>query len=51
MNSLIAEIIKKKNFQDKIFINKLLYLIIVNSILKIGNGHIVENPFPEENEP
>ena len=43
MNSLMAEIIKKTIFQNKIFINKLLYLVIINSISKIGNGHVVEN--------
>ena len=30
-------------FQKKKFINKLLYLIIIKSISKIGNGHVVEN--------
>ena len=44
-NSLMAEIIKKIIFQNKIFINKLLYLIIINSISKIGNGQVVENLF------
>ena len=39
---------KKTIFQNKSFINKLLYLIIVNSISKIGNGHIVYNLFPKE---
>ena len=43
----MAEIIKKK-FLNKIFINKLLYLIIINSISKIGNGHVVENLFPKK---
>ena len=47
MNSLMTEIIKK-NVQNKIFINKLLYLIIINSISKIGNGYIVENFFPKK---
>ena len=42
---------KKTIFQNKIFINKLLYLIIINSISKIGNGHIVENLFPKKNKP
>ena len=35
-------------FQNKIFINKLVYLIIINSISKIGNGHVVENLFPKK---
>ena len=48
MNSLMAEIIKKTIFQNKIFINELLYLIIINSISKIGNGHVVENLFPKK---
>ena len=39
---------KKTLFQNKIFINKLLYLIIINSISKIGNIHIVENLFSEK---
>ena len=30
------------------FINKLLYLIIINSISKIGNGHVVEDLFPKK---
>ena len=28
--------------------NKLLYLVIINSIPKIGNGHVVENLFPKK---
>ena len=48
MNSLMAEIIKERIFENKIFINKLLYLIIINSISKIGNGHVVENFFPKQ---
>ena len=48
MNSLMAEIIKKTIFQNKIFINKLLYLVIINSISKIGNGQVVENLFPKK---
>ena len=48
MNSFMAEIIKKKIFENKIFINKLLYLIIIDSISKIGNGHVVENRFPKK---
>ena len=39
---------KKTIFQNKIFINKLLYLIIINSISKIGNGDVVENLFPKK---
>ena len=39
---------KKTIFQNKIFINKLLYLIINNSISKIGNGHVAENLFPKK---
>ena len=39
---------KKTIFQNKIFINKLLYLIIINLISKIGNGHVVENLFPRK---
>ena len=39
---------KKTMFQNKIFINKLLYLIIINSISKIGNGQVVENLFPNK---
>ena len=34
--------------QNKIFINKLLYLIIINSFSKIGNGQVVENLFPKK---
>ena len=45
MNSLMAEIVKKTIFQNKIFVNKLLYLIIINLISKIGNGQVVENIF------
>ena len=30
------------------FINKLLYLIIIYSISKIENGHVVENLFPKK---
>ena len=41
---------KKTIFQNKIFINKLLYLMIINSISKIGSGHTVENLFPKKNE-
>ena len=48
MNSLMDEIIKKTIFQNKIFINKLLYLIIINSISKIGNSHVVKNLFPKK---
>ena len=48
MNFLIAEIIKKTIFQNKIFINKLLYLIIINSISKVGNVHVIENLFLEK---
>ena len=44
----MAEIIKKTIFQNNIFINKLLYLIIINSISKIGNGQVVENFFPKK---
>ena len=36
------------NDKKTIFINKLLYLIIINSISKIGNGHVVENLFPKK---
>ena len=39
---------KKTMFQNKIFTNKLLYLIIINSISKIGNSHVVENLFPKK---
>ena len=35
-------------FQNKIFINKLLHLIIINSISKIGNGQVVENLFSKK---
>ena len=35
-------------FQNKIFINKLLYLTIINSISKIGNNHVVDNLFPKK---
>ena len=38
----MAEIIKKQNFYKKF-----LYLTIINSISKIGNGH-VENLFPKK---
>ena len=48
MNSLIDEIIKKTIFQNKMFISKLLYLIIINPISKIGNCHVVENLFPKK---
>ena len=48
MNSLMAEIIKKTIFQNKIFINKLLYFIIINSISKIENGQVVENLFAKK---
>ena len=44
----MAEIIKKIIFQNKILINKLLYLIIINSISKIGNGQVAENLFPKK---
>ena len=44
----MAEIIKETIFQNKIFINRLLYLIIINSISKIGIGHVVENLFPKK---
>ena len=39
---------KKTIFQNKIFTNKLLYLIIIDSISKIENGHVVENLFPNK---
>ena len=39
---------KKTIFQNKIFIKKLLYFIIINSISKIVNGNIVENLFPKK---
>ena len=39
---------KKTLFQKKIFINKLLYFIIFNSISKIGKGQVVENLFPKK---
>ena len=39
---------KKTIFQNKIFIKKLLYLLIINSILEIGNGYVVENLFPKK---
>ena len=48
MNSLMAEIIKKTIFQNNIFINKLLYLIIIYSISKIENGKVVGNIFPKK---
>ena len=48
MNSLMAEIIKKTIFKNNIFINKLLYSIIINSISKIGNGQVVENLFSKK---
>ena len=48
MISLMAEIIKKTIFHNKIVINKLLYMIIIDLILKIGNGHVVENLFPKK---
>ena len=35
-------------FQNKIFINKLLNLIIINSYSKIENGQVVENLFLEK---
>ena len=38
----------KTLFQNKIFINNLLYLIIINSISKIGNVQVVENTFPKK---
>ena len=43
----MAEIIKKK-FQKKVFMNKLLYLMIINLISNIGNGHVLENLFPKK---
>ena len=48
INSLTAEIMKKKIFRNKIFINKLLYFIIIDLFPKIGNGQVVENPFPKK---
>ena len=39
---------KKTIFQNKIFINKLLHLIIIDLFSKIGNGQIVENLFPKK---
>ena len=30
------------------FVNKLLYLIIIDLFSKIGNGQVVENPFPKK---
>ena len=48
MNSLMAEIIKKTIFKHNIFIDKMLYLIIITSISKVGNGHFVENLFPKK---
>ena len=44
INSLMAETIKK-NIQNKIFINKLLNLIIIDSFSKIGNGQVADNLF------
>ena len=35
-------------YKKPILINKLLYLIIIISISKIGNGYIVENLFPKK---
>ena len=43
----MAEIIKKQLYKKKI-INKLLYLIIINSISKVRNTHVVENIFPKK---
>ena len=45
INSVMAEIMKKLFFKTKFFINKLLYLIIIDLISKIGYGHVVENLF------
>ena len=36
------------SYLNKIFINKLLHLIIINSISKIENGYIAENLFPKK---
>ena len=46
-NSLMDETIKKI-FQNEIFINKFLNLVIVDSFSKIGNGQVVENLFLEK---
>ena len=43
INSLMAENIKFFFFQNEIFINKLLNLIIIYSFSKIGNVQVVEN--------
>ena len=39
---------KKTIFQNKIFINKLMYLLIINSISKIGNCQVIENLFSKK---
>ena len=44
----MVETINKTIFQYKIIINKLLYLIIINSFSKIENGQVVGNIFFEE---
>ena len=44
INSLIAEI-TIEIFENKIFINKLLNLIIIDLFSKIRNGQVVENIF------
>ena len=44
----MAETIEKRFFQKKIFLNKLLNLIIINSVSKTENGQVVENLFPEK---
>ena len=38
----------RKNFRSKIFINKLLNLMIIYLYPKIRNGQVVENLFPEK---
>ena len=43
----MAETIKKNIFQNEIFINKLLNLIVIYSFSKIGNGYVVGNLFPK----
>ena len=48
MNSLMAEIIKKTVFQNKIYVTKLLCLILINSISEIGNDQVVENLFSKK---
>ena len=37
----------KKNFQNEIFLKKLLNLIIIDSLSKIENDYVVENLFLE----